>query len=374
MRLRAAVLPLAAIVGCGVPSIEPTASSNLCSGAACAGACAPGYADCDADLAGDGCESSLASVTSCGACGVVCRPGQLCTVAGCEWPSCAEGGAGLRSCGAKGDESCCASLPVPAGTFPRAPGEAATAAVSALELDRYEITVGRFRAFLHAWMDAGWRPAAGAGKHAQLPGGGLPGDTGWDPGWAFDFPTSFEQWFSTLTCDNAHPEVWTWTWMPADHEARPASCLKWAWAYAFCVWDGGFVPTEAEWQLAAGGGDEARAFPWGVEPPDASRATWCGAPYCGTLVDVGAHSPRGDGRFGQADLAGGLAEWVLDGWRDALPPTCVDCAQVKSADGLRTLRGGSWIDPADALHTWARAPRANINTSWIGARCARPPR
>ena len=55
------------------------------------------------------------------------------------------------------------------------------ATVSDFWLDRYEVTVGRFRKFVQAW-DGGWRPQRGAGKHLHLSNGdGVAGETGWDP-------------------------------------------------------------------------------------------------------------------------------------------------------------------------------------------------
>jgi formylglycine-generating enzyme required for sulfatase activity len=44
------------------------------------------------------------------------------------------------------------------------------ATISSFRLDRFEVTVGRFRKFTAAW-DGGFRPAAGAGKHGHLNGG-----------------------------------------------------------------------------------------------------------------------------------------------------------------------------------------------------------
>jgi formylglycine-generating enzyme required for sulfatase activity len=51
----------------------------------------------------------------------------------------------------------------------------------------------------------------------------------------------------------------------------PINCVTWHEAYAFCIWDGGFLPTEAEWELAASGGEE-RVFPYGFGVRCARRA------------------------------------------------------------------------------------------------------
>ncbi len=92
---------------------------------------------------------------------------------------CQVGGNGLTDCGPN-RESCCTSPEVPAGTFfrsftPPGPdggvtpaadggptGDADPASVSAFRLDKYEVTVGRFRQFVTAWNGGhGWVPAAG---------------------------------------------------------------------------------------------------------------------------------------------------------------------------------------------------------------------
>ena len=72
-----------------------------------------------------------------------------------------------------GGESCCASLEVPGGTFFRTyvndgggpTSEADPATVNAFRLDKYDVTVGRFRQFVGGWnCGAGWKPARGSGK------------------------------------------------------------------------------------------------------------------------------------------------------------------------------------------------------------------
>ena len=58
------------------------------------------------------------------------------------------------------------------------------ATVSSFYLDKYEVTVGRFRAFVAAF-DAGWRPSVGEGANAAVESaqGLAPGATGWQSAW-----------------------------------------------------------------------------------------------------------------------------------------------------------------------------------------------
>src|SRR5206468_1762189 len=130
-----------------------------------------------------------------------------------------------------------------------------------------------------------------------------------------------------------------WTPSPGANENRPMNCVNWYEAYAFCIWDGGFLPSEAEWNYAAAGGNEQRAYPW-LNPAtstaiDCTRANYSPSPgnYCyflsaghGSTNDVGSESRLGDGKYGQADLTGNVWEWTLDWWYDgSYPSTCNDC-------------------------------------------------
>jgi sulfatase modifying factor 1 len=301
-------------------------------------------------------------------------------------PSCALGGFGENDCGPHANESCCASPSVAGGTFFRSydavnytdAGNPAT--VSSFRLDRFEVTVGRFRVFVSA-LATGWFPAAGSGKHAYLGGGGLNGgsETGWDPTWSALLTLEGSTWSQVLSCgDDA-----TWTDSPQSADSRAMNCVDWYEAYAFCIWDGGFLPTEAEWNYAAAGGSDQRVYPWS-QPPNATTISCMNANFrplgstCQTgLTPVGYESPWGDGannKWGQADLSGNAFEWGLDWFEDPYATTsCTDCTDVTNT-GSRVLRGGSYVHAED----WATASHRGyldptLRAVDVGLRCARAP-
>lgn len=305
-------------------------------------------------------------------------------------PSCQTSGPGLDDCGPK-SESCCTSLPVPGGTFFRSyddvtfTDQSYPATVSAFRLDKYEITVGRFRKFVAVW-DKGWRPAQGDGKHAYVNGGkGLadssnPGsyETGWTKTWSANLATTSGGWDTNLQCDAKYQ---TWTPGVTTHENHPINCVTWYEAYAFCIWDGGFLPTEAEWNFAAAGGSEQRQYPWGSAPPDCSYANFKGAsggtdfcvlPGTGSMNDVGSESPKGDGKFGQADLSGNAWEWTLDWYSSPYVVQCIDCAYLSSTSD-HEVRGGSFDNTPLYLQSAYRPAFAPSRSYGRGARCARAP-
>jgi formylglycine-generating enzyme required for sulfatase activity len=126
-------------------------------------------------------------------------------------------------------------------------------------------------------------------------------------------------------------------WPPPGPGDLPVTYVTWDDAAAFCAWAGGRLPTEEEWEHAARGPDD-RLWPWGDEPPDASRAVF--AAGIGTQRPVGS-VPAGASPFGVLDLAGNVAEWT-DGRYDDGP--------------ARAVRGGAFVDGADAIRCSARRP------------------
>ena len=67
---------------------------------------------------------------------------------------------------------------------------------------------------------------------------------------------------ANLACSDSYA---TWTNTAGSQENLPINCVNWCEAYAFCIWDGGFLPSEAEWEYAAAGGSSAARVPVGLD-------------------------------------------------------------------------------------------------------------
>jgi formylglycine-generating enzyme len=291
-------------------------------------------------------------------------------------PSCATGGGGTCAGG-----DCCESPIVPGGTFDRDNNASFPATLSDFKLDRFKVTVGRFRAFITANAPGTTDnpPAAGAGAHPKI------ANSGWDSAWNVKLHANETALISALKCD---PNA-TWTDAVGPNESLPISCINWYLAFAFCAWDGGRLATETEWNYAAAGGNEQRYWPWS-SPPASQTIDHTYADYeCGfdggatyttcpisDITPPGNFSPKGDGKWGHADLSGSFLEWELD-WGDpnAFPVPCSDCAVlVDVADGgARSDRPlGDLAYPLTSQMTFKRNsdPPAGAGAP-SGMRCAR---
>lgn len=362
-------LPVAAY-GCGRIGFDPLDAAGALD------ASAPGDAGAsDASIPGDAGASDASSPTDASS-----------PDAGTALPTSCLGLA--PTCGPTASAPCCESPLVIGGAFLRVYDAApdafndmsAPATVSDFRLDKYEVTVGRFRAFVEAGRGTqSAPPSVGSGAHPRIAG------SGWNPAWNASLETDAVALASALACA---PALYTWTNARAGNENRPITCVTWYEAMAFCGWDGGFLPTLAEWEYAAGGGAQQRPFPWSTVPTsadiDETRASYfvdvtrqCfGDMVAGcTLADVivVGSRPAGDGRWGQADLAGNLWEWLLDANSGSLPTPCDDCADLTAGAG-RLLHGGSYFTAAIDCRVPARdanLPAYRFNE--YGFRCARSP-
>jgi len=313
---------------------------------------------------------------------VGCRGSDGAIVDGAPGASCDEAPA---TCG-QASSSCCASSLVPHGTFYRNRDVSTDnrytdmthpASVNDFRLDTFEVTVGRFRRFASAGMGTQQNPPpSDAGARIFE---GVANQGGWDPGWTTSLTADARALATALHCDAAFE---TWTDTPGANENLPINCITGYEAMAFCLWDGGFLPTETEWNFAASGGDEQRAYPWSNPASslavDCSHANYypgmpCVSAPIGAVSRVGSVS-AGDGRWGQADLGGNVWEWTLDWYLASQPSTCDDCANLTPASS-RVIRGGAFAYGESYL----RAANRNVGAGptarqgFVGFRCARGP-
>jgi formylglycine-generating enzyme required for sulfatase activity len=244
----------------------------------------------------------------------------------------------------------------------------------------------------------GWSPAARSGKHAHLNGGaGLSATEGGDEqGWVTTDSPNVAPTDVNLTC-SAGLKYSTWTPVAGDDEYLPINCVNWYEAYAFCIWDGGFLPSEAEWEYAAAGGSAQRVYPWGSSPPGASaqyaihasagtgqppqaECYYPSAGICqpGSVINIApvGTAAAGAGLWGQLDMAGEVFEWGLDSYDPAYSGTCsTDCANLTQPVNGRVARGGYFQDTVlvDFVPSTRLYDSPDVRSFTIGFRCARVP-
>jgi len=163
----------------------------------------------------------------------------------------------------------------------------------------------------------------------------------------------------------------------AEHAAQPdwpVVQLSWREARAYCHFAGGDLPSEAQWEIAAHGSSR-RSFPWG-ETFEPSRVA--------TGLQSVAALPAGKSFFGLLNMAGNVAELVLDRFAAPYPaelpsvdPLNEGGSSLLRTSGERVLRGGSYRSAPHALRARARAAiREDEAREDVGMRCAyqEPPR
>ncbi|MSO35961.1 MAG: formylglycine-generating enzyme family protein [Acidobacteria bacterium] len=167
---------------------------------------------------------------------------------------------------------------------------------------------------------------------------------------------------------------------------HPVTFVTWPNALAYCRWlesalakSPGLVgdrlragwrvtlPTEAQWEKAARGGDR-RAYPWG-DQPRRDRANFEGI---GT-TPVGQFACP-ECAYGLADMSGNVWEWTSSPYQP-YPYDASDDRANLDTDALWVMRGGHYGDPARQVRTSTRgAADPGARRAFIGFRVALVPR
>lgn len=227
------------------------------------------------------------------------------------------------------------------GRAPDAPTR--TVALSAFRIDRTEISISAYERFVRdgwkdrsAWSDAGWAWAEAhpGGAGAETRAAGRP---------------------------DAHPVVAV-TWFEAD---------------AYCRWAGGTLPTEAQWERAACGGERQR-YPWGDDPDQTFRTN--DTAKFGHLDSVRTapvtdQDPSLASAVGALHMAGNVWEWTADWYHrtGTAGEAAVDPTGPPTGT-WRVLRGGSYMNLPSYCTCTHREPAEPARVALTtGFRCAWSP-
>ena len=209
--------------------------------------------------------------------------------------------------------------------------------------------------------------------------------------WLHDYAYSFND-----------PMTERYFWHPA-YDNYPVVGVNWKQATAFCIWRSRFLeshlrskgdaianefrlPTEAEWEWAARGGNTFSPYPWGGPYTRNDKGCFLAnfKPLRGNYIDDGGattvivgHYPPND--FGLYDMAGNVSEWTNDAFDESsynftwdMNPSYIYNAKDTDAPALKrkVVRGGSWKDVAYYLQVASRAYEFQDSSKcYIGFRC-----
>jgi len=201
-----------------------------------------------------------------------------------------------------------------------------------------------------------------------------------------------------------------WQWTPGAnwrHPEGPKSDLSgrdihpvvqvcWDDATAYAKWAGKRLPTEAEWEFAAHGGNTGKRYFWGDEFKPSGKFmanTWTGKfPYQNTREDgfegtapVKSFPANG---YGLYDMAGNVWNWCADWYRPdthvelAKEPMCSDpkgplqsFSPVNPHQPERVTKGGSFLCHEDYCAGYRPSARRGLppdtGMSHVGFRCVK---
>jgi formylglycine-generating enzyme required for sulfatase activity len=177
---------------------------------------------------------------------------------------------------------------------------------------------------------------------------------------------------------------------------HPVVHIAWADAAAYARWAGKRLPTEAEWEFAARGGEAGSLYPWGNQFRPENK--WMANSFQGSfpnedaaldgykgIAPVKKYTPN---RYGLYDMAGNVWEWCSDWYRydyyTVLSTSSVSVNPVGPEDSFdpaepntikKVQRGGSFLCTDEYCTRYMVGTRGkgepSSATNHIGFRCVR---
>ncbi len=126
------------------------------------------------------------------------------------------------------------------------------------------------------------------------------------------------------------------------------------------------LPTEAEWEFAARGGDRSRGYIYSGSN-NVSRVAWCAATSGSRTHDVEAKSPN---ELGIYDMTGNLWEWCAD-WYGYYDSEMQNNPAGPNSGSTKAIRGGGWNGGPENCRVSNRDARSpNYRSDRLGLRLA----
>jgi formylglycine-generating enzyme required for sulfatase activity len=268
---------------------------------------------------------------------------------------------------------------IPGGTFQmgsyRIDNEAPphTVTISTFYIGKYEVTVGAFRAFMEA---SGYVTAAEIEGYSGFPGENAENGANWKN-------TKFSQ-------TEEHPVVYVnftdaveyCNWLSEQEGLTPVYLInrddtgpgKWGPLVNRVPGANGYrLPTEAEWEYAAKGGDGSPGNYTYAGSNKLGEVAWYLGNSKSSTHEVGRKLPNGLGLY---DMTGNVDEWCW-GWfdpysKDAQTDPASPVVPREGENSFTILRGGAWFfGPEDLRMTFRHRLAAERRFDTVGFRVAR---
>lgn len=153
------------------------------------------------------------------------------------------------------------------------------------------------------------------------------------------------------------------------HPDHPAVHISWNDAQAYAAWAGGRLPSEAEWEHAARGGQGDVPFPWGSAEPDDTTTFPCniwqgdfpnhntGADGHATTAPAQSFEPNA---YGLYNMVGNVWEWTSDAYRVKSLKRQVK-ARLAAMPGFKLSKGGSFLCHRSYCYRYRIAARSGTS-------------